>query len=195
MVRRLKQRGPDDVLLLVDATRRRLFPPLRSVWARKGEQALVPVTGRTAQRVLFGAINVRTGHRIVVQRRGEGAPDVQALFKAVRRCYRRAATIWLLLDEASAHTAAGTQQLAAPWSIELVWLPKQWPELNAMDQLWRERKRLIAANRQTASMDELAEQAAQWVLGLSKQEALRKAGILSPNFWLKNLLQHFCGPT
>jgi hypothetical protein len=41
----------------------------------------------------------------------------------------------------------------------------------------------------------LAEQAAQWVLGLSKQEALRTAGILSPRFWLKNLLQHFCGPT
>jgi transposase len=183
------------VLLFVDATRLRLFPPLRSVWARKGEQALVPVTGRNAKRVLFGAINVRTGHRIVVQRRGEGAPDVQALFKAVRRCYRRAATIWLLLDEASAHTAAGTQQLAAQLSIELVWLPKQWPELNAMDQLWRELKRLIAANRQAASIDELAEQAAQWVLGLSKQEALRKAGILSPNFWLKNLLQHFCGPT
>jgi hypothetical protein len=100
----------DDVLLFVDATRLRLFPPLRSVWARKGEQALVPVTGRNAKRVLFGAINVRTGHRIVVQRRGEGAPDVQALFKAVRRCYRRAATIWLLLDEASAHTAAGTRQ-------------------------------------------------------------------------------------
>jgi transposase len=191
----LKQREPGDVLLFVDATRLRLFPPLRSVWARKGEQARVPVTGRNAKRVLFGAVNVRTGHRIVVQRRGQGAPDVQVLFQAVRRCYRRAATVWLLLDEASAHTAAGTQQLAAQLSIELVWLPKQWPELNAMDQLWRELKRLIAANRQAASIDELAEQAAQWVRGLSKQEALRKAGILSPCFWLKNLLQHFCGPT
>jgi transposase len=184
-----------DVLLFVDATRLRLFPPLRSVWARKGEQALVPVTGRNAKRVLFGAINVRTGHRIVVQRRGEGAPDAQRLLKAIRHGYRHAATIWLLLDEASAHTAEGTRQLAAQLSIELVWLPKQWPELNAMDQLWRELKRLIAANRQAASVDELAEQAAQWVLGLSKQEALRKAGILSPNFWLNNLLQHFCRPT
>src|SRR3954471_9739099 len=109
MIRRLKRLEPGDVLLCIDATRLRLFPPLRSTWARRGEQALVPVTGRNAKRVLFGAINVRTGHRIVVQRRGEGAPDVQALFKAVRRCYRRAATIWLLLDEASAHTAAGTQ--------------------------------------------------------------------------------------
>jgi hypothetical protein len=77
----------------------------------------------------------------------------------------------------------------------MIWLPKQWPELNAMDQLWRELKRLIAANRQTASIEELTAQAAYWVLGLSQQEALRKAGILSPNFWLRNLLQNFCGPT
>jgi DDE superfamily endonuclease len=187
--------GPDDVRLFIDATRLRLFPPLRSVWAQAGKQALVPVTGRKAKRVLFGAINVRTGHRIVVPRQGEGASDVQALFKAVRRCYRHATTIWLLLDEASAHTAIGTQQLAAQLSMQLVWLPKQWPELNAMDQLWRELKRLIAANRQAASIDELTEQAAQWVLGLSKQEALRKTGILSPNFWLRNLLQQFCRPT
>jgi hypothetical protein len=194
-VRRLKRMESGDVLLCIDATRLRLFPPLRSAGARRGEQALVPVTGRNAKRVLFGAMNVRTGHRIVVQRPGEGGSDVQALLEAIRRCYRRATTIWLLLAEAPAHTAVQTQRLAAQLSMPLVWLPKQWPELNAMDQLWRELKRLIAANRQASSIDELTEQAAQWVLGLSKQEALRKAGIRSPNFWLKNLLQDFCGPT
>ena len=98
------------MLLCIDATRLRLFPPLRSTWARKGEPARVPVTGGHAKRVLFGAINVRPGHRMVVQRPGEGAPDAQRLLQAIRRCYRHAATIGLLLDEASAHTAAGTRQ-------------------------------------------------------------------------------------
>jgi hypothetical protein len=76
-----------------------------------------------------------------------------------------------------------------------VWLPRQWPELNAMDQLWRELKRLVAANRQADSIEDLAEQAEHWVLGLRPQEALRKAGILSPRFWLKRLLQSFWLPT
>ena len=187
--------GPDDVLLFIDATRLRLFPPLRSVWAQTGKQALVPDTGRNAKRVLFGAIDVRTGHRIVVPRQGEGASDVQALLKAVRRCYRHATTIWLLLDEASAHTAIGTQQLAAQLSMQLVWLPKQWPELNAMDQLWRELKRLVAANRQAETVDHLAQQAENWLLELSPQEALRKAGVLSENFWLRQLLQNLWPPT
>ena len=64
-----------------------------------------------------------------------------------------------------------------------------------MDQLWKELKRLIAANRQAASIDALAQQAADWILTLSTRDALRKAGILSPNFWLKKLLQNLWRPT
>ena len=53
------------VLLIEDETLLRWFPPLRYCWARKGEQARVPITGRNAKRVLLGAINPRTGHRIL----------------------------------------------------------------------------------------------------------------------------------
>jgi hypothetical protein len=55
--------------------------------------------------------------------------------------------------------------------------------------------RLVAANRQAASIEDLAEQAEAWVLGLRPREALRKAGLLSPRFWLKHLLQSLWRPT
>jgi transposase len=187
--------GPRDALLFADATRLRLFPPLRAAWARVGEQAVVPVTGRNARRVLFGALNVRTAHRVLLRWPSETGPGARAFLTEIRRRYRQAPTIWLLLDQGPAHTAAPTRRLAAELGIELVWLPRQWPELNAMDQLWRELKRLVAANRQAASIEDLAEQAEHWVLGLRPREALRKAGILSPRFWLKRLLQSFCLPT
>ena len=92
-MRRLKRMEPGDVLLFIDATRLRLFPPLRSAWARKGEQARVPVTGRNAKRVLLGAINVPTGHRLVVQRQGEGGADARVVGQVAhaRRPVRRAA--------------------------------------------------------------------------------------------------------
>ena len=183
--------GAQDVLLFADATRRRLFPPLRAAWARVGEQAVVPVTGRNAQRVLFGALNVRTAHRVVMRWPSETGPGARAFLTEIRRRYRQAPTIWLLLDQGPAHTAAPTRRLAADLGIELVWLPRQWPELNAMDPLWRELKRLVAANRQAAGIEDLAQQAEDWVLGLSPQQALRKAGILSSRFWLKSLLQSF----
>src|SRR3954470_20186762 len=112
-----------------------------------------------------------------------------------RRRYRTASTIWLLADRASAHTAARTQMLAAALGIRFLWLPKQAPELNAMDQLWRELKRLIAANRQATSVNALASDAADWVLRLTPQQARRKAGMASKHYWLRNLVNDFWRPT
>jgi transposase len=191
----LSQIAPGDVLLFTDWTLLRLLPPLRAAWARVGQQARVPVTGRNARRVLFGAINVHTGHRVVLCRPQAGGVDTRLFLTKLRQHYRQARTIWLLLDRASAHTDTKTTQLAAELRIKLVWLPKQASELNAMDQLWKELKRLVAANRQANQIESLAQQAEAWLLGLAPHEALRKAGILSPNFWLKNLLQHLWPPT
>jgi len=56
-----------------------------------------------------------------------------------------------------------------------------------MDQLWRELKAVIAANRQAPSIDALATMAMLWVLMLSPTEARRKGGMLSPHFWLRHL--------
>jgi transposase len=177
-------------VLFLDWTLLRLFPPLRAAWSRRGEQALVPITGQNAKRVLFGAINLHTGHRVVLIGKRAGGAEARAFFEELRRRYRQAGRIWLLLDRASAHTNDKTLRLADELRIELGWFPKQWPELNAMDQLWKELKRLIAANRQATNIDALAQEAADWILTLSTQDALRKAGILSPNFWLRNLLHY-----
>jgi transposase len=183
------------VLLCCDWTLLRLFPPLRAAWARKGTQATVPITGANAKRVLFGAINLWTAHRVVLIRPRAGAADAQAFLRELRRRYRTAGTIWLLLDRASAHTAARTQMVAAALGIRFLWLPKQAPELNAMDQLWRELKRLIAANRQAIAANALASDAADWGLGLTPQQARRKAGMASQHYWLRNLIRDFWPPT
>ena len=57
-----------------------------------------------------------------------------------------------------------------------------------MDHLWKDLKRLIAANRQYATADESAEWAERWVYGLTPRQALRKAGVLSDRFWLKHFV-------
>lgn len=145
------------------------------MWATIGTQATVSITGQNARRVLFGTINVRTAWRTVYIGRSAGAHEVRAFLLALRKAYRRAGTIWLLADRASGHTAQATLALAAELRIEFVWLPKQWPELNAMDQVWKELKRDVAANRQAASIDELADRASQWVLNLTPAQGRRKS--------------------
>lgn len=183
------------MVLFTDWTLLRLFPPLRSRWALAGAQAVVPITGANAKRVLFGALDLRTARRVVMTTRQAGGAAARAFLGELRRRYRRAGTIWLLADRASGHTAKATLALAARLRIAFLWLPKQAPELNAMDQLWRELKRLVAANRQAETVDALAAEAAAWTLGLRAREARQKAGMRSKHFWLAKVRQDFWLPT
>ena len=158
------------MLLAQDETTLRLLPPLRAAWAPRGQQAIVPISGENAQRVLFGALNVATGHRVILRRPRPCAADFQAFLRALRAGhYRAGQPIWLLLDRATCHTAASSLALAARLDITLLWLPRQCSELNAMDHLWRHLKDDLAANRQRADIDALARQAEAWVLALSAQ--------------------------
>lgn len=176
------------VLLFEDETILRLFPVLRRAWALCGEPVKVAISGRNAKRVLFGTINPRTGHRILMRSPNMRQESFQAFLRLLRRSYP-GRQIWLLLDEASGHTAPKSQSLAIELDIELVWLPKQCSELNAMDQLWRDLKGNISANYQYAEIDEHTDFAEQWVMALTATQALRKAGVLSKNFWLKSFLK------
>jgi transposase len=191
----LKRRPVHAVLLAEDETTLRLLPPLRAAWALRGQQAQVPISGHNAQRVLFGALNVANGRRLLLRRPRACAADFQAFLRELRRHYRAGQPLWLLLDKAPCHGAAGSLALAAELKIRLLWLPRQCSELNAMDHLWRHLKADLAANRQRPTIDALADSAEAWTLALSDQQALRKAGLLSKNCWLKNVRTNFCTVT
>jgi DDE superfamily endonuclease len=146
----------------------------------------VPLTGQKAKRVLFGGMNFQTGPRIVLRRHQQRQADFHAFLPLVRTRSRNK-PLALLWDRASCHDAATSHSLAAPLPIKLLWLPQQWSALKVMDQLGKALKRRIAANRQFKTIDQQAEYAEKWVLGLSNRRALRKAGVLSKNFWLRNV--------
>ena len=184
----MKQLPAGAVLLAQDETILRLFPVLRRAWSLRGEQAKVYITGRNAKRVLFAAINLRTGHRLVMRRTRMRQGDFQEFLRLVRRRYGRR-PVWMLLDEAPCHVAKRSLSLAAQLDIRFTFLPKQCSELNAMDQLWKELKGQISANYQYASIDHHAKQAEEWLMSLSQRQALRKAGVLSKNYWLRSFLQ------
>jgi hypothetical protein len=176
------------VLLMEDETLLRLFPVLRRAWSLRGQQAEVPITGRNAKRVLFATLNLRTGHRLCLRGVSMRQVNFHALLSEIRRRYGKR-PVWMLLDEAPCHIAARSQALAAALDIHVVWLPKQCSELNSMDQLWKELKGKVSANHQFSSIEEHADYAERWLLSLTDKEALRKAGVLSKNFWLRAFLQ------
>lgn len=175
------------VLLFEDETIIRLFPGLRKGWTLQGSQAMVGITGRNARRVLFGTINMRTGHRIIARYRNMRQDSFQDFLRLVRSKYK-GRHVWMLLDKAGSHTTIASRTLAMALNIDLIWLPTQCPELNAMDHLWRQMKTDVSSNHQYESVDDHATQAEQYLLELSNKAALKRAGILSKNFWLRLFL-------
>ena len=165
----------------------RLFPPLRAAWTKRGEQARVWLSGRNALRVIFGAINLRTGHRLLLCREHQYAADFCAFLEELRRRYRDR-LIALLLDGDSSHTARASLQRAAELDVRLIWLPTRSPELNPMDHLWRAPKQNVSANRQDATIERAVERILRYVRRLTPRVALRKAGVLSRHFWLRRAL-------
>lgn len=178
--------GARSVILAEDETDLLLFPPLRSAWSRRGHPQEVTLSGRNAKRVLFGAINIRTGHRLSLARPKQRSADFREFLELVHDHYR-AWRVVMLLDGDSSHTAKASQRLADRLQITLVWLPKRSPHLNPMDHLWRHSKGDVLANRQYASIEELVNRARDDLHGLSPSDALRKAALYSEHFWLYNL--------
>jgi hypothetical protein len=172
------------VVLFQDETIIRLFPVLRRAWSMKGQQASVGISGENDRRGLFCALDPKTGRRITLRQHRMSATAFQAFLRVLRACYG-CRPIWLLLDGGSLHKAKGSLRVAAELDITLVWLPRQAPELNAVDQLWRSVKADVSANRQYKTIDQHCEAAEQYVLSLTGKQTLTKAGVRSENFWLK----------
>jgi transposase len=178
---------PSAVLFCEDETIVRLFPLLRRAWSLSGQQATVGVTGHNAKRALIGAINLRSGHRVVMCCKGMNGGSFRDFLRLLRHRYA-GRPIWMLLDGSSLHTAAKSLALAQELDIHFVWLPRQCPELNAMDHLFKEVKAHVSANYQFEDIDQHLARAEHYILELTNKAALKKAGILSRNFWIKKLL-------
>lgn len=180
-------------MLAQDETDLLLFPPLRAGWARRGEAAQVRLSGWNAQRVIFGAMNLTSGHRLFLAQSHQRAADFQLFLRLLHHHYR-AWHIVLLLDEDPSHTAKSSVALASEMDMTLIWLPKRAPKLNPIDTLWGQAKDVVSANKQYACLDEQIERFLAYLSSFTNHEALTSAGVCASDFWLRDVLsKHFCG--
>ena len=173
------------MVLAQDETDLLLFPPLRAAWSKRGEVARVWLSGRNARRVIFGAMNLRTGTRLFVPREKGRSGDFQAFLAEVRSHYR-GWHVALLLDEDRCHTAKASLRQAE--GMTLLWLPNRAPKLNPMETLWGQAKDVISANQQYATIEEHVDHFLDHLESLTNREALHTSGVLSGKFWLKGVL-------
>ncbi len=108
--------------------------------------------------MLHGLLNVVTGERVcLVRERGRGE-DCAALLAELgaRRPTGPRLVVW---DNAPPHHTRVVRATAAACRIEVAWLPFRSPALNPCEDLWRQLKATVAANRCYPHVEELAQRA------------------------------------
>lgn len=170
----------------MDSITIREIPPLRRVWSPIGQQVRVPIIGSHHKRVLSGVINILSGTYLPYVSPRFDHTDFQHILH-MSRCFWRGWQIVLFVDKNSAHKAFSSQALAEELHIELRWLPTACPELNVMDCLWRHVRDDVLANEPTPKLDATVTRAIDYLDNLTPHQRLTKAGVLSDDFWLKNV--------
>ena len=141
--------------------------------------------GTHARRVLHGVRSSGSGE-LLLWITDEGVHETHQACLAMLHAHGRGWNSVLFEDRGSPHGAGESRRLARALDMELRFLPKAPPELNAMDHLWRHVQGRALANWPTQSIDAAADGACRYLLEMSRQERLRKAGVLSGNGWLTN---------
>lgn len=111
-------------------------PPLYCYYGRIRQQLCVPITGNRCERIVHGALNVRSGDLLLLITEVGDEVTHQYFLEMIRSRWRG----WHIIvfeDRGSPHPSEESVEVAARLSIEIRLLPRACPKLNAMDHLFR----------------------------------------------------------
>lgn len=169
---------------VADETALREFPPLRAGWSRRGEPAVVLISGKNTRRTILGALNVTTGELVRTVRERCRTDDVLAAVAALGAVRPQSPKL-LIWDNAPPHHPHRVRDAAQAHGMALAFLPFRSPELMPLEDLWRGLKATVAANRCYPSLDELTQRALTWLDDMSDADRLRRCGFEASKFdWL-----------
>jgi len=166
----------DTAILYADESRIQLLPLLRAMWGWVGQQLRVPTPGSNDTRMLFGALNVRTGKWDYLVREHMRTEDFLVFLEHLLEVYP--GPIVLIVDNYSSHTAKLVQTwLAEHTRLKLIYLPTHCSHLNPVEDIWLQLKNKIAANRLFASMKLLLDTVEAFFKEMTPEKALAFAGV------------------
>jgi transposase len=154
----LERREPRTAVFFVDEADVNLNPKIGFGWRPVGAQEQVPTPGQNQKRYLAGALNAHTGKVVWVDSPKKNSELFIDLLREVRRTYRWAKRIVLVLDNVNTHRSHKTSAfLRRNPKFNLVFQPVYHPWVNDIERLWKTLHDTITRNHRCGSMDELME--------------------------------------
>lgn len=160
-LRKAQADAGDIVLLFADESEALTHPYLAQAWAKRGADLRIAAPGQSKKVAMMGVLDATRRHLIVHTSGTKRSTDFIDLLKIIDLTYgpapgRDVKPVVLVLDNGPIHTSKlTTAALAArPW-ITVEWLPRYAPELNDIENSWRDLKRHHLAHQTFADPDAL----------------------------------------
>ncbi len=167
--------GLEAVVLYADESRVQLLPLLRAMWQWAGQQLRVPTPGTNESRAVFGALDIRTGRWVHLVRPTMKAADFIAFLEHVLAQYPGVPII-LIVDNFASHTAHVVREWCdAHPRLRIMFLPTYCSHLNPVEDIWRQLKGKVAANRLYGSMAVLLQTVEGFFAEMTPAQALQWA--------------------
>jgi transposase len=148
---------PYEVVVYEDEVDIHLNPKIGPDWMLSGNQKKVLTPGKNQKNFIAGALNARTGQLTWVQGDRKNSVLFIELLGELRRTYRSARRIHIILDNYIIHSSKRTQMALEAFGTVFVlhFLPPYTPELNEIEKVWKQLHANVTRNHQCRTMKEL----------------------------------------
>ena len=166
----------DIVLLFGGESEALTHPYLAHVWAKRGADLRIPAPGQAAKVAMLGLLDWRRRELIVRTSRTKRSSDFITLLEEIDRRYGPVPgspikPVCLVVDNGPIHTSKLTRaalEQRAHW-LRVEWLPTYAPELNDIDELWRDLKRHHLAHQTVTGAEDLERAIHEAVMKLNRE--------------------------
>ena len=133
-----------------------LNPKLGADWMLRGQQKKVATPGQNRKHYLAGALHAGTGNVTYVASDSKDTDLFLSLLQTLKRTYRRARSITLILDNYIIHKSKKAQRwLAKNPKFIVLYQPVYSPWVNQIERLWHALHETITRNHQCRTLGEL----------------------------------------
>lgn len=162
-------RRKKTVVISQDETEFHLYPYLVAIWSVVGSpQPEVRTPGKNHKRVLYGGLNLKTGHLTSHWAATKSGAHFVEYLETLLHDYPDQ-KILMIADNGSFHHTLKVDAYVQEHRdrLEIKWLPPYCPDLNDIERTWRRLKASHASNFLFNSLDELVENVRKGIVELN----------------------------
>lgn len=172
---RISAASEETTVLFADETELKRFPPLRRMWQPVGTQRAVWVPDSNDDFALYGALDIGSGQTVTRAFEKERSDYTIQFLELLRT--QTTGEVLLIWDRATWHTSRQVESfLDELGRFDTHLLPPRSPEVNPVEDLWRELKKQVAACLER-SLGALVASCRRYFDRLSPEQALATAGL------------------